>query len=153
MPTTNNSASIVVVEDNAADQEMVRRSLRDSPRQMSLTILPDGESAIEFLFPEQAAKEDSSAPPRIGCLLLDVNLPGLSGKQVLQRIRSEPRFDHVPVIMFTTCQADAEIERCYRLGCNSYVIKPTGLAEFMATLQSTVEYWTVLNKRPATTGG
>lgn len=125
---------ILQVEDNSDDVLLLGLAFRKSGIDAELQSITDGKNAIAAL-----ANLDGSPPP--ACVLLDVKLPGASGFDVLQWIRSQPRFRGLPVLMFTSSLLPAEIARAYELGANSYLIKPTDLDSLIALIKTIDLYW------------
>lgn len=124
---------VLVVEDSAEDREAIQRALTRSHPELELEFALDGDAAIARL----------SAPglERPALLLLDLNLPGRDGYQVLADLRANPDLAALKIIVFTSSTTSADIERCYALGADSYVYKPVNFHLFRTVLQGAVDYW------------
>ena len=107
---------------------------------LPLVHVGDGDSALDYLFHRGAyARADRAPRPRL--ILLDLNLPGTDGRQVLASIKADADLRRIPVVVFSTSRDERDIEACYRAGANSYVQKPVDLPEFRRALASLREYW------------
>lgn len=121
-------ASIVLVEDDAGHILLIEKSLRRAGIVNPIVPLRDGAAAVEYLFRQGGA--GGNAPDRPLLVLLDLNLPVLDGYQVLERLKSDERTRHIPVVILTLSDTPQEITRCYELGCNMYVAKPVESGQF-----------------------
>lgn len=133
--------SLLMIEDSDEDFEAFIRLIR---RQVSLvpTIYRciDGDEALEFLY--QSGKYDSAASaPRPGIILLDLNLPGTDGREVLEQIKQDERLKIIPVVVLTTSANPKDIEACYEQGANGYIIKPIGVNQLAKAIQVFLDYW------------
>lgn len=144
---TKPRATILLVEDNLADQEMTRRALARVDGTIRLAIVDDGEQALDYLLQRDIYSPAESAP-RPDLVLLDLNLPKLSGKDLICRIRQQELLRHLPLLVLTTSQADEDVLESYRLGCNSYLVKPSRFDQFVATIDRVVQYWLATVCRP-----
>ena len=120
---------ILVVDDDVGHARLVERNLRRSCLCNEIRVFNDGHSALAYLLGDERALES----PLL--ILLDLNMPGLTGDQVLSRLKSEPRTRHIPVIILTTTDAEPEMQKCYELGCNFYLTKPVQYDEFVETIR------------------
>ena len=144
---TKPRATILLIEDNLADQEMTRRALARVDGSIQLVIVDDGERALDYLL-QRDAYGSNDAAPRPDLVLLDLNLPKLSGKELICCIRREERLRHLPLLVLTTSQAEEDVLESYRLGCNSYLVKPSRFDQFVATIDRVVQYWLATVCRP-----
>ncbi len=126
--------SLLVVEDSPEDFEATRRSLVRGGLANPIVHVSDGDAALDYLFDA----ERRSVPALI---LLDLNLPGTDGRQVLARVKDDARLREVPVVVLTTSRDNRDVEACYRAGANSYIQKPVDLAGFQRALRILREYW------------
>ncbi|MBL0155917.1 MAG: response regulator [Bryobacterales bacterium] len=133
------SRVVLVVEDSPADQEILRRAFRAVDIGCDLHMVLDGEAALCYL--QQIAPYRPATAPQPDFILLDLNLPNLTGREVLERIRANPRIRHIPVIILTTTQAPNEILECYRLGANCFITKPPSFHDFVDLIRATSTYW------------
>jgi len=138
-------AEILLVEDNRADVRLTQEALRDAKVTNRLHVVGDGELAMAFLL-RQAPYEDA---PRPDVVLLDLNLPKMDGREVLNRVKADPELRRIPVIILTTSSDERDILDAYDHHANSYVTKPVEFNDFAAALQS-IEIWlTVVTLSPS----
>jgi chemotaxis family two-component system response regulator Rcp1 len=128
---------ILLVEDNPGDARLAREALRDNKIRSSLTVLEDGFEVMEYL--QRRGQYAHIQPPHL--ILLDLNLPGKSGAEVLQEIKSDPRLRRIPVIVLTTSTAYHDIDSSYDLHANCYVIKPLDIMSFAQVLRQIEAFW------------
>jgi two-component system response regulator len=141
------NSRILLVEDNASDIELARRALRKSRVLNEVVCVEDGAEAVDYLFGTGAyAGRDPDDPPAL--TLLDINLPKLSGLDVLRRIRADPRTRRMPVVILTSSAEDRDVAAGYDLGVNSYIRKPVDFTQFAAAIEQVGLYWLVLNVPP-----
>jgi CheY-like chemotaxis protein len=133
---------IVLVEDNPADAEMVEMALQQAGAPVNIVRLDDGVKALEYLTRENTSQQND-------LVLLDLNLPRLSGFEVLERIRARDDLKSLPVVVMSSSSDPLDIERCYRMGANSYICKPTHLEEIFFTIEHLVAYWSKVVKLPS----
>ncbi|HEV8679359.1 MAG TPA: response regulator [Stellaceae bacterium] len=140
-----------MVEDNPDDIELTRRAFARSNIINHLVVVTDGEAALQYLFATGPhAGRDPLALPH--AVLLDLNLPKISGLEVLRRIRAEDATKRLPVIILTTSREERDIVTSYDLGANSYVRKPVDFAQFVEAAHQLGLYWLVLNEQPPVAG-
>lgn len=128
---------VLLVEDNPADAELVREALQRANTQCVINVEEDADAALDRLRREAQVQ----GGPRSRLLLLDMNLPGVNGLQLLQWIRSDPALSQIPVIVFSSSQHPRDVQRAYQLGANCYVSKPVELAEFMRVFGQLTHFW------------
>ena len=133
-------AVILLVDDDAGDQELTRRALEDDVVRVDLRIVSHGEEALDYLFHrgEYAGEERS---PRPDLILLDLNMPRMNGREVLAVLKRSPDLCRIPVVILTTSQQEADIVATYDLGCNSYVHKPVDIDQFIDVVRKLGNYW------------
>jgi two-component system response regulator len=138
---------ILLVEDSPDDVKLTLRALKKSNILNEVVVANDGVKALDYLFGtgEYSGRNTSNVPQVI---LLDLNMPRLGGIEVLQRIRADERTKLLPVVILTTSNEDAGRIDSYRLGANSYVIKPVDFSQFAKAVQQLGLYWLVLNEAP-----
>ena len=139
MPTRTNQP-ILIVEDSPEDYETAVRGLKRAGLANPIYHCVDGDDALDFLH-RRGEYTNPADSPRPGIILLDLNLPGTDGREVLAEIKGDPSLKTIPVIVLTTSTDEIDIERCYQAGANSYVHKPVGLDGFMTALQRLKDYW------------
>ncbi len=138
---------LLLVEDNASDAEMTIRALRKSNLASRLMHVRDGDEALDFLFSEGvfAGMESQLA---IKIILLDLKMSRVNGKEVLVKIKADPRTQRIPVVVLTSSKEDADIEECYQLGANGYVVKPVVFDDFLKCIADIGLYWLIVNEPP-----
>jgi two-component system response regulator len=134
---------ILLAEDNERDAEMTLRALRKNNLGNRVHRVKDGEEAIEFLFSAGRAAE---ALPKL--ILLDLKMPKVDGIEVLRRIRSEERTRILPVVIMTSSNEERDVVESYRLGVNSYIVKPIDFSAFVEVVAKIGLYWVVANRIP-----
>lgn len=133
----NKPVHILQVEDSAIDALMTREALQNSELRFKLSIVEDGHKAWEFL--RRAAKNESTPYPDL--ILLDLNLPRKNGRELLAEIKSDPKFQTIPVIVLTTSSAPEDIASAYKLHANCYIIKPVDFLSFSETILAIQNFW------------
>ena len=128
------SSTLLVVEDDPGHARLIERNLRRAHLSYPIVLLCDGQAALDYLLPAREEQGHSQPPPR-HIVLLDLNLPGCPGGEVLTRLKSDARTKHIPVIILTTTDERHEIEECYALGCNAYLTKPVDYNQFVEVIQ------------------
>lgn len=131
-PDAKEMLTILLAEDDEGHAELVLGSLREAGVKNPMQRFRDGQELMEFL--EGVMGSMSLEPSRPYVLLLDVRMPRMDGLEVLRRLKEDPVMRTLPVIMLTTTDDPREVEACYRLGCNGYVVKPVGYDSFSETL-------------------
>lgn len=139
--------TLLLVEDNPQDELLILRVLRKHAIAVEVQIARDGQQAVDYLFGvgEFAGRDAGELPSLV---LLDIGLPRLSGIEVLQRLRADPRTAVLPVVMFTSSDEERDRLQSYQRGANSYVRKPLEFAEFAETVARLGVYWLVDNALP-----
>ena len=123
---------LVVVEDSEVDVEILRSAAARSPHCPEVVAYRTGEAAVEAILAE---------PTKVQLVLLDLNLPGLDGFEVLAALRTDPNTNPIPIVVLTSSAADTDIARASRLGANAYVLKPLGLAAHVELLDDLCRFW------------
>ena len=142
---------ILLVEDNADDVELTLRAFRKSKIVNEMVVANDGQQALDYLFVAGAyAARDPIIMPDV--VLLDLNLPRISGLEVLRRMRVDARTKRLPVVILTTSSEETDVICGYDLGANSYVRKPVDFAEFAEAALQLGLYWLVQNEPPPVRG-
>jgi CheY-like chemotaxis protein len=127
------AVSILLIEDDPGHARLIQKNLRRSNITNEITVLPDGQQAIDYLFKQGEFSDSQHHAPLL--VLLDLNLPILDGYQVLQRMKQDSRTKRIPVIMLTTTDDAREVARCYDLGCNVYITKPVNYDQFSEAIR------------------
>lgn len=137
--------TILMVEDNADDEEFTLRALRRANVSNEIVVTRDGREALDYLFGEGAyAGRELKTMPTV--ILLDLKLPKISGLEVLRRVRAEPATRLIPVVVLTSSSEDEDMVNSYHSGANSYVRKPVEFASFASAVAKLGVYWMLLNE-------
>jgi CheY-like chemotaxis protein len=139
--------TILLVEDNPNDKELIIRALDTSGITNPITVAKDGLEAIEYLF-GKGKYEDREPDDMPAVVLIDLNLPKIDGLEVLRRMRADYRTKLIPVAIFTSSIEEQDLINGYSLGANSYVRKPIAFAELSEVVRQLVSYWVNLNETP-----
>lgn len=137
---SNPAQPLLVVEDSDEDFEAFGRMLRQASISNPIYRCTDGDDALDFLYHTGEYIESAKAP-RPGIILLDLNLPGTDGREVLEQIKQDEDLKIIPVVVFTTSSNPKDIEVCYRYGVNGYILKPIDIKRLMRTIQVLIDYW------------
>jgi len=142
-----NIVEILIVEDSPQDLELIMRALRKANITNRIQVARDGAEALEFIFCEgpHAARTIKDIP---NVILLDLKLPKVDGLEVLKRIKADPRTQSIPVAVLTSSKEQRDVVESYKLGVNSYIVKPVNFEGFMAAVQELGMYWLLLNQPP-----
>jgi two-component system response regulator len=143
-----NAVDILLVEDNPNDVELTLRSLKKVNIANRLFVVNDGAEALEFLFGTGKYK-DGNALHKPKVILLDLKLPKVDGLEVLRRIKGDERTKVIPVVMLTSSKEEQDIIESYKLGVNSYIVKPVDFDKFVESVSRLGLYWLLLNQPPA----
>ncbi|HYR36891.1 MAG TPA: response regulator [Burkholderiales bacterium] len=136
---------ILLVEDSPDDEELTTRALRQAKIANEVVVARDGAEALDFLFGEGAhAGRDVARTPAV--ILLDLKLPKLSGLDVLNRLRADPRTRLIPTVILTSSSEEEDMLKSYQLGANSYVRKPVDFGQFAQAVSQLGIYWLLLNQ-------
>lgn len=141
----NKEVDILLVEDNPHDAEMTTRALRKNNVANRLVHLKDGAVALDFLFGTgEYENRDTQYKPKV--ILLDLKMPKVDGIEVLARIKGNDLTKDIPVVVLTSSKESPDIETCYRLGANSYIVKPVEFEGFMKVVTELGFYWLIINQ-------
>ncbi|MBA3681819.1 MAG: response regulator [Bacteroidetes bacterium] len=136
---------ILLAEDSMNDALLTIRGLTNSGLANKLHHVKDGAEALEFIF--GLGKYSSRNPQkRLKLILLDLKMPKVSGMQVLEKIKSNEEFKSVPVVILTSSKEDPDIQNCYKLGANSYIVKPVESDNFFQAINQLGMYWMILSQ-------
>jgi CheY-like chemotaxis protein len=135
---------ILLVEDNPGDVRLTREGLREGKVQNNLSVAPDGVEALAFL--RREGKYTDAARPDL--ILLDLNLPKMDGREVLEVIKADASLHNIPVVVLTSSQAEQDIVRAYDLHANCYITKPVDLDQFIRVVHSIEDFWFTVVKLP-----
>lgn len=141
---------ILLVEDNPDDEALTLRAFKKSNILNEVVVARDGAEALDYLFATGAyAGRDTSVVPQL--ILLDLKLPKVNGREVLERIRTDERTRLVPVVLLTSSREEQDLIEGYSLGANSYIRKPVDFVQFTEVIRNVGMYWLVLNESPLKT--
>jgi two-component system response regulator len=138
---------VLLVEDNPDDTELTIHALAEGNKSVRLLHLKDGVEALNFIFARKSY-QNRKIQNDLKLVLLDLKLPRLDGLDVLRKIREDERTKALPVVILTSSREKRDIAEAYRLGVNSYVVKPVGFDSFMKTVSTLAHYWGVINEKP-----
>jgi len=137
MTSTTSTPEVLLVDDNPADIDLTREALVRSKRPLHISAVNDGTEAILFLRREGKY----SRAPFPDLVMLDLNLPRKTGREVLSDVKADAALATIPVVIFSTSEAASDISGSYQLGANCYLTKPSTLPDFLAAVQSMADFW------------
>ncbi len=136
---------ILLVEDNPTDVELTLRAFRKKNLENKVHVVTDGAQALDFVFCAGIYSDrDIHNPPKV--VILDLKLPLVEGKEVLKRIKSDERTKNIPVVIMTSSQEESDVIASYKLGANSYIVKPVDFEKFGNMIAELGYYWDFVNK-------
>jgi CheY-like chemotaxis protein len=139
MNTTPSDFHILLIEDSRADAKIIERALRESNVAHKLTVIPDGQHALDYLFALRDNETGAGREPDL--ILLDLNLPGIDGCQVLSRIKGDAYLRVFPVVILTTSHREEDILQTYMAGANTYISKPSEYTSYRDLVATLRRYW------------
>lgn len=146
--TNYNEVELLLVEDNPNDAELALRALKKHHIANNIVVVTDGAQALDFVFARGPfAERNIEITPKV--ILLDLKLPKVDGLEVLAALKSDPRTKIIPVVVLTSSKEEKDIVESYRLGVNSYIVKPVDFDKFVEAVKSLGLYWLLLNEPPA----
>lgn len=137
---------ILIVDDSLKDIELTIAALAENNLTNEVVVAEDGEEALDYLYKRGKFATYGNGNPLI--ILLDIKMPKMDGLEVLKRIRCEPKFKSIPVIMVTSSREEKDLVESYNLGANSYVVKSVDIAQFNDAIKVLGQYWIVVNQTP-----
>ena len=144
----NSEVDVLLVEDNSSDAELTIRALKRNKLRNNIITVKDGQEALDWLLGSGAyAARNSDLKP--GVVLLDLKLPKVDGLEVLRAIRGNEKTKLIPVVMLTSSREARDIQESYKLGANSYIVKPVEFEHFSAAVSEAGHYWGLVNERPS----
>lgn len=147
MANNDGRVDILMVEDNANDEALTLHELAKYQLTNRVQVVRDGQEALEYVFcTGRYATRDIKDQPNV--ILLDIKLPYVDGLEVLRRIKQDQRTRTIPVVMLTSSREERDLIESYRLGVNSYIVKPVDFDQFKESARSLGMYWLLLNRPP-----
>lgn len=143
----SNLRRILLVEDNRNDVELALAALETHNLANEITVARDGAEALDFLHRRGRFADRADGNPVV--VLLDIKMPKLTGLEVLERMKSDPKLKTIPVVMLTSSREEPDLARAYALGVNAYVVKPVDFAQFTDAVRQVGAFWAVLNEPPS----
>ncbi len=137
---------ILLVEDNPTDAELTLRALRRNNLANNVVWVKDGAQALDFLYCRGQYADRKNGTPKL--ILLDLKLPKIDGIEVLRELKNDNKHKMIPVVMLTSSQEERDLVESYRLGVNSYIVKPVDFEKFLETVSKVGFYWSLMNKIP-----
>jgi CheY-like chemotaxis protein len=148
MNQMTNQIEILYVEDNPNDIELTLHAFRKNHLANNILIARDGEEALQMLYGADIVEHtELENYPRV--ILLDLKLPKVDGLEVLRKLKSEPLTKTIPVVVLTSSREEKDIVESYRLGVNSYIVKPVDFEKFMEAVKTLSLYWLLINQPPS----
>ena len=145
--STVEDAEILLVEDNPNDVELTLRALRKQNLDGKVFVVRDGAEALDFIFAAgNYTARKLAARPKV--VLLDLKLPKIDGIEVLKRVKADERTRNIPIVMLTSSQEERDVAESYKLGVNSYIVKPVDFSNFVHAVGELGVYWNMLNRVP-----
>lgn len=135
---------ILLVEDNPGDVRLTQEALKEAKVHTNLNVVEDGVEALQYVHNE-TSYADAERPDLI---LLDLNLPRMDGRQVLEELKQDPALRQIPVVILTTSEAEQDILKSYDLHANCYITKPVDLHQFMRVVQTLEDFWFTIVRFP-----
>lgn len=143
---TESVVEILLVEDNPNDVELALHALKKNNLSNQIHVVRDGAEALEYIF--ATGQYEGRAPHYPKVILLDLKLPRVDGLEVLRQIKADERTRTIPVVMLTSSREESDIVRSYKLGVNSYIVKPVDFDQFVEAMRHLGMYWLLLNNPP-----
>lgn len=141
--TGHEQPAILMADDDDDDVFVTRRAFREADIRNPFYRVSDGTELLDYL----RQRGEYADAPRPGLILLDLNMPGMDGREALARIKSDPDLRRIPLVVFTTSQDTEDVAACYDRGANSYIAKPVGMAQMLTTARTIQSYWFGLVRR------
>ncbi len=135
---------VLLVEDNPGDVRLMQEALKDSKVHNNLHVVYDGDEAMSFL--RREGKYSGAPEPNL--IMLDLNLPGKDGREVLDEIKNDPALKRIPVVVVTTSSAEEDILKSYNLHANCFVTKPVNIEQFIKVVHAIEDFWFTIVKLP-----
>ncbi|WP_089935735.1 response regulator [Candidatus Entotheonella palauensis] len=141
--------TVLLVEDNPRDVRLTQRAFKQAQLTHELRVVRDGDEALAYLNRE-GMYQDTTESPRPNVILLDLNLPRMGGHEVLRRVKQDPRFQHIPIIVLTTSGRSDDVRLAYEHGANAYLLKPVEFTRFTEVVEQLGKFWLETVELPPT---
>ena len=141
---TSKPVKILLVEDNPGDVRLIQEAMKESKILYSIYVGKDGQEALDFLYKNGDYKDS----PKPDLVLLDLNLPKVSGQEVLEKIKNDSTLSKIPVIILTTSKADEDVLKSYELHANCFITKPADFEQFIHVINTIQNFWLEIVKLP-----
>jgi CheY-like chemotaxis protein len=141
------AVEILLVEDNPQDAEMAIRALKKNNLANNLIHVKDGEEALDFIF-AKGIYSDRKGESNPKVILLDLKLPKVGGLEILKEVKNDPNTKMIPVVVLTSSKEESDMVESYKLGVNSYIVKPVDFDKFVNCIKELGMYWLVVNQLP-----
>jgi two-component system response regulator len=136
---------ILIVDDNPNDVELIITVFAEKNLANKIIVAEDGLEALDYLYKRGKFIDEQGYP---SVILLDIKMPKMDGIEVLKHIRADAKFKHIPVIMVTSSCEEKDLVESYKLGANSYVVKPVDIVQFIDAISVLGQYWAIINQTP-----
>ena len=147
MMSNQKNVEVLLVEDNPSDADLAMRAFKKYNLANKLVWVKDGEEALNFIFGDTSNKDaELRNIPRV--ILLDLKLPKVDGLEVLKSIRADERSRMIPIVMLTSSKQETDVVESYKLGVNSYIVKPVDFKQFIEAIREIGQYWLLVNEPP-----
>ena len=144
---TFDATEVLLVEDNLNDVELTLRALKKNNFANTIRVVNDGEEALDYFFATgKYSDRDINLTPKL--VILDLKLPKVDGLEILRRVKSDDRTKSIPVVILTSSKEERDIVEGYKLGANSFIVKPVDFDKFLAMVKELGMYWLLLNEPP-----
>lgn len=137
---------ILIVDDSPKDVELTIAALAEKNLANEVDVAEDGVEALDYLYKRGKFAGNANGNPAV--ILLDIKMPRMNGIEVLKYIRGDSKFKFIPVIMVTSSREEKDLVESYKLGANSYVVKPVDIVQFIDAIKALGQYWAVINQPP-----
>ena len=142
----NKLGYVLIADDSENDRELTQHALAKSKLANEIVVVRDGAEALDFLYRRGNFSSRDQTDPIF--VLLDINMPKVSGLEVLAEIKNDPHLRAIPVVMLTSSRQGPDVDACYRLNANAYVVKPVDFEQFADAVRTIGKFWAILNELP-----